>query len=376
MGTRSSTSRRVLVAAVCLAVTVGGTRLYGQAKTKRGPGARSSENDEQLKAALARFPQADTDKDGVLTAEEAKAFRPNLEQLRKGMQKRRQQVEKDRPQPSRTDVKYGRHERNVFDLWLPEGASAENPVPVFVYFHGGGFVAGDKSRFDPRPYLGLGYAVVSANYRFVNGKDILAPTPMRDGARVIQFLRHKSRELGIKPDRIAVSGGSAGAVITLWIALKDDMADPESDDPVERQSTRVSCIVPMAGPTNLDPDWIRENLGGPPEVHSSMPAFYGVHDGDFDKPDKKALIKEASPITHASADDPPALLIYAGELGNLPLPENASQGLLIHHPYFGKVLKEKLDELGVECHLRHRGARPSPEEIGEFLAKHLQADGP
>ena len=376
MRTRLRTPRRILVAAACLAVAVGGTGLYGQVKTRRGPGARSSENDEQLKAALARFPQADADKDGVLTAEEAKAFRPKLEQLRKRMQERRQQAKKDRPQPSRADVKYGPHERNVFDLWLPEGASAEKPVPVFVYFHGGGFVAGDKSRFDPRPYLELGYAVVSANYRFVNGKDVVAPTPMRDGARVIQFLRHKARELAVKPDRIAVSGGSAGAVITLWIAMKDDMADPESDDPVERQSTRVSCIVPIAGPTNLDPDWIRENLGGPPEVHSSMPVFYGVDDGDYEKPDKKALIKEASPITHATADDPPALLIYGGQLTNLPLPENASQGLLIHHPYFGKVLQEKLDKLGVECHFRYGRARPSPQEIGEFLAKHIEADGP
>ena len=375
MRTRSATPRRIVLAAVCLAVLICGTRLYGQAETKRGPGARSSENDERLKELLAKFPQADADKDGVLTAEEARALLPKLQELRQRKQQRRQQVAKDRPQPSRADVKYGPHERHVFDLWLPEGASTEKPVPVFVYFHGGGFVAGDKSRFDPRPYLNLGYAVVSANYRFVNGKDVLAPTPMRDGARVIQFLRHKAQELGIKPDRIAVSGGSAGAVMTMWIAFKDDMADPESDDPLDRQSTRVSCIVPIAGPTNLDPAWIRENLGGPPEVHSSMPVFFGARDGDYSKADTRALIKEASPITHASADDPPALLIYGGELDNLPLPEEASQGLLIHHPYFGKVLKHKLDDLGVECHFRYGRARPSPQEIGEFLAKHLKADG-
>lgn len=372
MGSKPRTSYRVLLSAVWLVVAVGCTTLYGQVDTKPGLSVRTSENDDQLKRILGKFPQADTDKDGVLTGEEAKAFRPKLEELRKRQQQRQSQAGKDRPEPSRSDVKYGPHECNVFDLWLPEGASADNPAPVFVYFHGGGFVAGDKSRFDPRSYLRQGYAVVSANYRFVDGKDVLAPTPMRDGARVIQFLRHKAKEFGIQPDRVAVSGGSAGAVITMWIAFKDDMANPDSNDPVERESTRVTCIVPIAGPTNLDPRWIRENLGGPHEVHSSMPAFYGVRDGDYSKPDKQKLIREASAMTHATADDPPVFLVYGGELGSLPLPDDASQGVLIHHPYFGKVLKEKLDGLGVECFFRHGGRRPAPGEIDEFLAKHLE----
>ena len=178
------------------------------------------------------------------------------------MLERRRLAEKNRPKPSRAEVKYGPHERNVFDLWLPQGASPHKPPPVFVYFHGGGFVAGDKSRFDPTSYLKQGFAVVSSNYRFVNGEDILTPIPMRDCARAIQFLRHKAEQFGIDPGKMAVSGGSAGAVITMWIAYKDDMADPRSDDPVSRQSTRVTCIVPIAGPTNLDPAWIRKNLGG------------------------------------------------------------------------------------------------------------------
>ena len=334
--------------------------------------ARTSENDAQLKKILGRFPQADTDKDGILTAAEARAFRPRLQEWIKRKQERLRQATQNRPQPTKADVKYGPHARNVLDLWLPEGASREQPVPLFVYFHGGGFVAGDKSRFDPGPYLKLGYAVASANYRFVNGQDVLAPIPMQDSARAIQFLRYRAKELGIDPEHIALSGGSAGAVITMWIAYKDDMAKPESQDPVERQSTRVSCIVPISGPTNLDPQWIHQNLGGPAEVHSSMPKFYGTQ-GDYNRPDKRALIKEASPITHVSADDPPSLLIYGGELNNLPLPEDASQGLLIHHPYFGKVLKEKLDSLGVECHLRYGRHRPSPDEIGEFLAKYLRS---
>ena len=331
---------------------------------------RTSKTDERLKQALQRFPEADADKDGVLTAGEAQAFVKSRRGRTERLRKQREELEKNRPVPDFADVRYGRHERNVFDVWLPKGASRDKPVPVFVYFHGGGFVAGDKSKFDPRPYLEKGYAAMAGNYRFVNGEDVITPIPMQDCARALQYLRYKAAEFGIDPSRVAVSGGSAGAVITMWIAYKDDMANPSSDDPVERQSTRVTCITPKAGPTNLDPAWIVKNIGGSKEVHSSMPKFYGVHDGDYTSPAVKRLIADASAINHATADDPPSFIVYGGELDNVPLPEDASQGLVIHHPYFGKVLKDKLDSLGVECHFVYGRNRDTESEF-DFLKKHL-----
>lgn len=334
----------------------------------------SSGKDDRMRMILQRFPEADANADGVLTAEEERAFRSKYEESRRQTQERRKLAEKNRPRPTRADVKYGPHERNVFDLWLPEGAAPKTRIPVFVYFHGGGFVAGDKNLFDPSGYLRLGYAVVAANYRFVNGKDILTPVPMQDCARAIQFLRHRAEDFGIDPRKIALGGGSAGAVIAMWIAYKDDMADSRSKDPVCRQSTRVSCIVPTAGPTNLDPDWIRKNLGGPPEIHPSLSLLYGVPDDDYSRPEVRKLIAESSVINHVTADDPPTLLIYAGELDNLPLPREASSGLLVHHPHFGRVLKEKLDTVGVECRFRHGVERPPSNELAEFLARHLRGD--
>lgn len=331
--------------------------------------ARTSENHEGLKKALERFPQADANRDGILTREEAEAFIKKRAEAKEGRQGA------GRPEPARADVRYGPHERNVFDLWLPEGASSEKPVPVFVHFHGGGFVAGDKASFDPGAYLKQGYAVVSGNYRFVDGKDVLTPVPMRDAARAIQFIRHKAKEFGIRPDRIAVSGGSAGGVITMWIGYKPDMADPGNEDPVLRESTRVTCLVPIVGPTNLDPRWIVEHIGGGPEVHASLPLFYGIKDmGELDAPEKRALVEDASVINHASADDPPTCLVYRKAPGELPLPKDASQGLVIHHAHFGEVLKQKLDALGVPCEFYDEPGPATDAAIAAFLAKHLKAE--
>ena len=39
------------------------------------------------------------------------------------------------PAPHIRNVKYGPHERNVFDLWL---AKSDRPTPLFVYIHGDG----------------------------------------------------------------------------------------------------------------------------------------------------------------------------------------------------------------------------------------------
>lgn len=365
-------TRSIAVLAVSVVIGGGWAGARAQEEPKRERPARTSETDETYRRVLEQFPQADTDRDGILTHEEAQAFRPKYEEWKRQADERRAKEQRDRPKPAHADVKYGPHERNVFDLWLPGGASPEKPLPVFVFFHGGGFVAGDKSQFNPAEYLRQGYAVMAANYRFVNGKDVLSPVPMEDCARALQYLRFKAKEFGIDPSRVALSGGSAGAVITMWIAFKNDLAKPESADPVERQSTRVSCIVPTSGPTNLDPEWIRQNMGGPPEVHNSLPLFFGVPDGNFSSPEVRALIQESSVIHHATADDPPAMLLYRGEVDNLPLPLTASQGLLIHHPYFGKILKDKLDKLGVECELRHGGREAGPNEVAAFLAKHLK----
>jgi len=71
---------------------------------------------KQLKAWLKRYPDADADKDGILTLEEARQYRDNV------LKKRRDEARRQLPKPSYADVKYGSHARNVFDLWLPAAA--------------------------------------------------------------------------------------------------------------------------------------------------------------------------------------------------------------------------------------------------------------
>src|SRR5262245_18352499 len=78
-----------------------------------------------------------------------------------------------KPKPTHADVKYGPHERNVLDLYLPKPGG---PSPLVLYIHGGGFQGGDKPSLSPsegKSHLDAGFAVAAINYRLTN----TAPMP-------------------------------------------------------------------------------------------------------------------------------------------------------------------------------------------------------
>src|SRR5215813_3612953 len=137
--------------------------------------------------------------------------------------------------PDLANVRYGPHERNVFDLWK---AKSDSPTPLVIHIHGGGFRQGDKSTINPlllRGCLEHGISVASINYRYSTQAPY--PAPMADSARAVQFLRLHAKEYNLDANRFGATGGSAGAGISLWIGFRDDMVDPKSDDPVLRQHT-------------------------------------------------------------------------------------------------------------------------------------------
>jgi acetyl esterase len=277
-------------------------------------------------------------------------------------------------EPTLADVRYGKYDRDVLDVFQVRTAK---PAPVLIVFHGGGWLGGDKKGFNPDPFLKMGIAVVTANYRFTTGTRDAAPypAPMLDSARAVQFVRSKAKEWNIDPSRIALTGSSAGAVISMWIAYHDDMARPRSTDPVERFSTRVTCITPESGPATLDPKLIRQRIGGDPSVTGALLPFFGVRSLDeLDAPDKQRLVADASPITHITKDAPPTFMVYQFPLGGTPLPENTPVNVSIHHPEFGVMLKEKLDAAGVENVLQTKGDGSDPEALWKFLLKHLKPE--
>jgi len=271
--------------------------------------------------------------------------------------------------PTVADLSYGPDERNVLDFWSAEG---DGPRPLLVYIHGGGWTGGKKeqdvAKFQPFLDKGISYAAI--NYR-LTGKHPL-PAPVHDAARAIQFIRSKAEEWNIDTSRIALTGGSAGACTSMWILLHDDLADPNSADPVQRESTRVAAAAVRAGQTSIDPKLIEEWLGPNVLKHRMIAMAVGEKNieealANYEK--HRALYVEFSPYNHLDVNDPPLFMTYGN---NMTLPsENAGHG--IHHPVYGLKLKEKGDDLGHECHLLIEGFSKSDRYANatEFLMAKL-----
>lgn len=261
-------------------------------------------------------------------------------------------------EPTHRDLVYGPHERNVFDLYRVKSSA---PAPLYVFVHGGGFMGGDKSAI-PQELLGAcleaGIAVAAVNYR-LSGTD-LYPAAMLDCTRAIQFLRHRRREFGIDPGRLAAGGGSAGAGISFWIGFRPDMADPGSDDPVARESTRLGCIGSWQAQSSYDPNFIRTIISGSAYRHEALQQFFGVAPDEFESPRARKMFEEASAINYVSGNAPPVFLWYLTP--DRPMTPELSADEGIHHPIFGRILKEKLDEVGVECVVRTREELPDCAE--------------
>jgi hypothetical protein len=154
------------------------------------------------------------------------------------------------PRPTEADVKYGTHERHVLDFWKVE---SDKPAPLIVYIHGGGFVGGDKSRIrgSIQPFLDAKVAFASINYRFRKHAPIMEI--LKDGALAIQFMRSRCREWNIDPRRIGVYGTSAGAIMSLWVGMHNDVGDRRSKDPVGRYTSRVQVVGLLATPFGIEP---------------------------------------------------------------------------------------------------------------------------
>jgi acetyl esterase/lipase len=265
--------------------------------------------------------------------------------------------------PTQANVPYGEHPRQVLDFYQARG---DTPRPVVFAIHGGGWVNGDKGSYrnQAKRYLDAGISVVAINYRFVpeaTAKGVEPPVkwPLADAARALQFVRSKAKEWNLDKARVGATGGSAGGCSSLWLAFHDDLADPKSPDPVARESTRLFCAAVTGAQTTLDPQVLREwmpnarygghafGVTGPKGRDTAFQEF-------FDRREKLLpWIKEYSPITHVSKDDPPIFLEYPAQ--KKPPEKGEAQDDPTHSALLGMILMEKLRAAGVDGILVYPG---------------------
>lgn len=264
--------------------------------------------------------------------------------------------EGDVPAPTFSEVRYGPHERNVLDFWQ---ASSDQPTPLVIIIHGGGWTAGSKERASRfagvQSLLDAGISVAANNYRLIQharaeGVNPPVKAPMHDSARALQFLRGKAVEWNLDPERVGLAGGSAGACTSLWLAFHDDLADPRSDDPIARHSSRPQHVAVRGAQTTLDPKQMKEWIPN---------SRYGGH--AFGKPDFSTFLAEResilswieqySPYALVKRGAPPVAIFYSE-----PPAMGERQRDPTHSANFGIGLQQRCRELRVECSVVYPGA--------------------
>jgi acetyl esterase/lipase len=279
------------------------------------------------------------------------------------------------------NVAYGPHRMQRIYFWR---AKSDKPTPLLFYIHGGGWSGGDRSvvRTMLKPALEAGISVVSVEYRTIKDStaDGLVPPvkgPMLDCARALQFTRSKAKEWNLDKTKVALAGGSAGACTSLWIAFHDDLADPRSEDPIARESTRVTCAAVSGAQTTLDPHQMR---AWTPNSKYGAHAFGITWDpkskaSTFDRfcAERERIlpwIKQYSPYELVTRDDPPVGLFYSAP-PNLGKDEKDPT----HTANFGVKLKEHCDMLQVRCELVYPGA---PNVVhatdSDYIKAHLRPE--
>ena len=216
------------------------------------------------------------------------------------------------------------------DLARPQG---DGPFPAIVFIHGGGWSGGNRQgyRGQIQEAAKRGYVAVTISYRLMQfdqaKKETTTATPIfpaqiHDAKAAIRWLRANAKKYHINPDRIGVTGGSAGGHLSLLVGLTDPASNLEGDSGNPEQSSRVQAVVNVFGPTEMvgcyeksSVAWIfRLFMGGTPSEAAER-------------------YKAASPVTYVSKDDPPVLTLHGDQDALVPVEQ-------------AKLLDEKMKAAG------------------------------
>jgi acetyl esterase/lipase len=216
------------------------------------------------------------------------------------------------------DVIYGRKFGTALTMDVFRPKSGANGAAIVSVVSGGWFSSHEQA---PKKFGGGGYtmfAVVHGSQPRYTIVDAVA-----DLNRAVRFIRFHAKDYGIDPERIGITGGSAGGHLSLMQALKPADPNEKSPDPVERTSARVQAVACLFPPTDF------LNYGAPGKIAWTttlhwLPApfeFQRVEQTVKDNPsslhfvklkseERMAIAREMSPIYWVTEKAPPTLIIH------------------------------------------------------------------
>jgi acetyl esterase/lipase len=191
------------------------------------------------------------------------------------------------------------------------------------------------------------------------------PEAIDDLRRAVRFIRHNACEYGVRPDRLGVTGGSAGGHLSLMLGTTGKPGEDGARDPVDRESSSVQAVACFFPPTDF------LNYGKPGENalgRGVLKDFRAPFDfQEFDRETKRfvpitdearvlELGRQISPVYQVTPDDAPLLLVHGDADKLVPIQQ-------------GELIVEKLKGAGIAAKLVVKpGAAHGWPDMGKDLA--------
>lgn len=193
---------------------------------------------------------------------------------------------------------------NVY--WPPQ---QENERPAVLLIHGGGWVRGDRNQLHGYGILlgRLGYVCVATEYRLAG--ESLWPAQLHDVKAALRWMRANAGRLGIDPEKIAVSGNSAGGHLSLMLAATQNVSEFEGDSGNAGAGTQVAACIGFYAPAQL--------FGRDDRVSDYFQFLFG-------QGYSHETARAASPIVYASPSFPPTLLMHGNNDQTVPVDASLS----------------------------------------------------
>ncbi|MEX1034174.1 MAG: alpha/beta hydrolase [Cellvibrionaceae bacterium] len=195
--------------------------------------------------------------------------------------------------PYQADVVYGHKDGMAlfYDVFNPSGES--NGAGIVYMVSGGWFSRWQAPEQRVEQFAQMtdaGYTVFAVHHG--SAPRYTVPEAYADVSRAIRHIRANADQFGIDPNRLGVTGGSAGGHLSLMIGTNSDNGQVEADDTIDATGNRVAAVVAYFPPVDL-----RQMAGNGGE---RFPAL------DFER----ELAAGISPLLMVSSDDPPTLLLH------------------------------------------------------------------
>ena len=250
------------------------------------------------------------------------------------------------PEFTRTeDVIYGRKFglAMTMDVFTPTGK--KNGAAIISVMSGGWTSAKEWiNNGTGGEFVKRGYTV----FAVVHGSQpkFAIPEVLEDMHRATRFVRANATKYGFDPDRIGITGGSAGGHLSLMQGTAFKPGDPKAKDPVDRVSSKANAVACFFPPT----DFLNYGQDGNLAIgDGTLKGFRAPF--DFQEPDprggfreitdqakRKEIAKKVSPVYHVSKDSAPALIVHGDADKLVPIQQ-------------AELIIAKFKENGVPCEL-------------------------